>query len=625
MLQWIRDKSQGVIALIIVAVLCLAFGLWGIHNYIGTSQHKTVVAKVNGHEITQNQLAQAFARFRAQNMKQHPEWFDSQQAVQQSRQTVLHNLVERYLMVQTAKQHGLRIGDGLLQQVLMNIPVFQQDGSFSKQRFQRFLAQMQMNQQSFLTMLRDQMLQNQMKLGIVQSAFTTPQQLTQIAHLTQQKRSLYYVIIDHKPLLSLGQVTQKQMHQYYQHNKKAYRIPKQVKLAYIKLTKQQIKHTIKPSHKQLKQYYDEHLEQFAKPERWHVAYLELSKDVAGDKAQHLYKQWKKGSKGKRLAQKSSKTTYHSDKVIKASDKQQSPWQQAVQGHQHINVVLKPFQVDGGKWVIAKITQHKEETAPSFGAIKDQVKHAYIESEADKKLSQKVNKLANLTFQHANSLRPAANQLGVKIHTTSYFKQSDKDFKNGLLHYKQVRQAGFSDEVVKSHNNSDVINLGNNSVVVVRANDIKPEHTRSFEQVKSQIKHKVAQLNASRLARRIAQIWQEQIDSSHSLKALIRHNPTLDVQSLDNVGHSYGSKQVATIVQHGFQLMRPTKNHASTGVSTLNNGDAALIQLRSVHTPSISSDDINKQQKQLIQRGLGALEFNLYQQAIKNKASITYKS
>ena len=625
MLQWIRDKSQGAIALVIVVVLCLAFGLWGIHNYMGNSQHKKTAANVNGHEITQRQLAQAFSHFRAQNMQKHPEWFNSQTAVKQSQQKVLKHLVDRYLLVQAARQYGFSVGDNLLQQALINVPAFQQDGSFSKQRFERFLGHMQMSQPGFLNMLREQILQNQVRAGIVGSAFVTPFDLTTAQELIKQKRSLYYSIIPHKPLVSLSSVTRQQMRHYYKHHQKAYKVAKQVKLAYIKMSKEHFHHTINPSQKELKHYYDQHLDQFAKPETWHVSYLQLPNNNASEKAHKLYQKWQDGSKPKTLADNNAHVSFHTNKVVQATNKQPTNWQQALKGHHQQGQVVHPFQ-DNSNYIIAKITNYQPETAPSFDAIKDQVKQAYIKQQASEQFSEKVNDLANLTFEHSTSLEPAAQQLNLSINTTPYLKEGVKDFDKGLLQYKKVRQAAFSDEVLKNHNNSEVINLDQDTVVVVRAQDIKPEHTKPFEQVEASIKHQVAQQKATQLAHQIAQKWQNQISVNQSLKALAQHDKTLTTKVLNNVNRGQqDSQQKTVIVNRAFQLMRPTDKQTSTAVHTLANGDVVLIQLESVKQPSVDADDVSQQQRHIMQRGYGALEYKLYRDAVRQQADIDYKT
>lgn len=621
MLQWIRDKSQGVIAFIIVAVLCLAFGLWGIHNYLRSSNQQTAVAKVNSHKITQQELAHTFARFRSQNISQHPEWFNSQQAVQHSRQRVLQNLIQRYLLVQTAQQYGLRAGNELLQQELAMIPAFQKNGVFSKQRFQRFLMASQMSQAGFLQMMRKQIVMNQMQAGILTSSFVLPHELTQAQRLLKQKRSMYYVVIPHQQFIKSNNISEALMHYYYKHHLQQFKVPKKIQLAYVKLTQQQLQKHIKPSHQQLKQYYNKHLDQFAKPEQWQVDYLQLPKDMSDSQVHHIYQQWQQGKKhAKQIAQQKG-VSYHQHKTIKADDKQDSSWQKAVQGHTHKGSVLEPFQTDHAH-IIARIKNHQQETAPSFAKIKDKVKQAYIKAQANKQFSHKVNQLANLTFEHASSLQPAANKLGLQIQTTPFISQQTSKPYKGILKHKKVRQAAFSDEVAKNKHNSDVINLSNDTVVIVRAHQVKPAHPKPFKQVKSTIRQRLAKQKAAYQATQHAQHWQQQIDGQHSLKS-IAHKHQLKLKTLQSVGRHTGSGQESAIVQKGFHLLVPTDNHTSSAVQPLDSGDAAVIQLFAVHRPSVKASAISSGHKQALRRNYGSIEYQLYQQAVKDKANIQY--
>ena len=70
MLQSIRDKSQGWFAWVVVTVIGLTFALWGVHSYLYSNQLQSVVAKVNGVKITQQDLDQAYNQLKRQKQLQ---------------------------------------------------------------------------------------------------------------------------------------------------------------------------------------------------------------------------------------------------------------------------------------------------------------------------------------------------------------------------------------------------------------------------------------------------------------------------------------------------------------------------------------------------------------------------
>src|SRR6188508_3212173 len=70
MLQTIREHTQGWIAGSIISLIILSFALWGVHSYFTGPASNTNVAKVNGTEISKDQLSFAYERLKRQAQNQ---------------------------------------------------------------------------------------------------------------------------------------------------------------------------------------------------------------------------------------------------------------------------------------------------------------------------------------------------------------------------------------------------------------------------------------------------------------------------------------------------------------------------------------------------------------------------
>lgn len=77
MLQNIRDNSQGWIAKTIIGVIVALMALTGFDAIFQATTHKNEAAKVNGDEISQNELSQAVDMQRRQLMQQLGKDFDA--------------------------------------------------------------------------------------------------------------------------------------------------------------------------------------------------------------------------------------------------------------------------------------------------------------------------------------------------------------------------------------------------------------------------------------------------------------------------------------------------------------------------------------------------------------------
>jgi peptidyl-prolyl cis-trans isomerase D len=77
MLQNIRDNSQGWIAKTIIGVIVALMALTGFDAIFKATTHNNEAAKVNGEQISQNELSQAVDMQRRQLMQQLGKDFDA--------------------------------------------------------------------------------------------------------------------------------------------------------------------------------------------------------------------------------------------------------------------------------------------------------------------------------------------------------------------------------------------------------------------------------------------------------------------------------------------------------------------------------------------------------------------
>ena len=154
MLHFIRDRAQGWIAWFIVGLISIPFALWGVNSYV-SGPSDTIVAEVNGEEITQTALLEAVQRYRDQ-MRQmmgeefNPEMFDNAEI----RYVVLDDLIDQQLIRSAGDELGLRISDRQIAQFIQQTPAFQRDGTFDSEQYQMVLARAGFTPTSYEASLR---------------------------------------------------------------------------------------------------------------------------------------------------------------------------------------------------------------------------------------------------------------------------------------------------------------------------------------------------------------------------------------------------------------------------------------------------------------------------------------
>ena len=171
MLQKIRDGSSGPLAYVVVAVIAVVFGVWGIGSYF-TPSSDPVVASVGDTDINHSQLQRSFNQRYQRLQQMMGDNFDSDMfPSDRIRRNVLDSLIGQAVMTQYAKDAGYRVTDADLLSQIRNNPQFQENGQFSAQRYKALLGQAGMQPSQYEARLRQGMIGGQVRQVVAGTAF----------------------------------------------------------------------------------------------------------------------------------------------------------------------------------------------------------------------------------------------------------------------------------------------------------------------------------------------------------------------------------------------------------------------------------------------------------------------
>lgn len=262
MLQTISKHIQGWIAWVVVALVAAAFVFWGLEYYLTSSgsQHDRV-ATVNGVAISQRQLDNAYQALQRGYTEQGG--ILDERGQQQLKDMALQQLILDQVLLQTAKKMGFAVSVQAVQQEILQLPNFQENGRFSPTRFQQILSNNNITPEEFLSSLQSSLLVEQLSNGIHASSFITSTELQQIYGMLYQQRSFGYFTLPSAPFTAAVQPTEEQINAYYQQHAAEFKTPEQVKAAYILLSPESLKSQVKVTKEDVQQFYQENASQFA--------------------------------------------------------------------------------------------------------------------------------------------------------------------------------------------------------------------------------------------------------------------------------------------------------------------------------------------------------------------------
>ncbi len=231
----------------------------------------------------------------------------------------------------------------------------------------------------------------------------------------------------------------------------------------------------------------------------------------------------------------------------------------------------------------------------FAKVKDEIKKEIQNERAEQQYYDMAEQLANLTYEHPESLATAAEELQLPVKTSPFFSRNGGP---GIASEPKVVEAAFSDEVLARGNNSETIELGRNHLVVLRLNKHEPEAQRPLAEVRAGIVSTLKRDKAKAQAQELAIAVEERVRAGEKPAELAK---ALGIEWSKRQDILRDNTEVdRTIVTEVFQLPKPAEGEKQIERISLPSGDQTVAILYRVQEgkPAEASD---KERQQAVSR------------------------
>ncbi|NMR25192.1 peptidylprolyl isomerase [Pseudoalteromonas sp. NEC-BIFX-2020_015] len=624
MLEKIREGSQGPVAKVILGAVILSFALAGIGGYLGQTAEQPV-AEVNGVKISQTEFSRALQNERSRLEQQFGEYFAQIAAdpnyMAQIRQGVVDRLVQQELQTQLAAELGLRVSDDSVKKSILELPYFQIGGKFNNDRYLQVIRQMNFQPEAFREYLREEMTRSQLVSAVAGSDFALKNELTSAIALQQQTRSIDYIVVSKESLQDSIVVNEQEIADYYDLNTSQFLAPEQVSVSYIDLNAANLNLETNVTEDDVKAYYEQSSAQYIEPEKRRVSHILIDSsendDAAKSKAEDLLAQLQQGAEFAKLAESSS------DDIVSAEmggdldwierDMMDPAFEDAAFALAAKGDFSEVVQSEFGYHII-QLTDIQSQQVKAYDAVKADLRAELERTEKVNAFYEKQTEMAGIAFEISDTLVDAAEVAGVEVQTTALVER------NALpapLNTPAVMRALFSPDVLEDKMNSEVLEIGDEHVIVVRVSEYVPAMTKPLVDVSEQIKARLVSQKASELAKEKATTLYAEIKAGKSLTNVATE------QSLELRQEATLTRQAYTvspaIVQHAFKMAHPSTAPVVEKVE-LNNGDAAIVALKTVTDAAIEGE-IEAQLKQNITMAQVNKNYMVFIEALKANAEL----
>jgi len=611
MLQLIRDHVQGVFVWTIIALIIAAFAMVGVNSYL-SGDGKAYVAKVNDTQIPLSEYQVAYQQERAFRQQIFGDNISPALLKEDVLQrATLSRIISAALVTQASEDAGFRVANAQLASRIRQMQEFQSDGQFDQNLYTRLLNSQGMTQESFEDALRRDMQGRQLMDGVVDTALLTANETDRLLRLRKQQRRFSYMVLEADDQADDISIDDAAIQQYYDEHAGEFVSEEQVSIEYLELRLDSVDPQFVIEEQQLQQMYEEQLAEFSNGEERRASHIlikaddesEAARQTAAARAQDLYQQLQEGADFAELAR------AHSDDP--GSARQGGDLGFFGRGMMVGAFEDKVFTMNKGEtsepvqspygYHIIKLTGIQAGDIQSFAEVRDELEQRYRMEKAEEQFFELVDQITNLTFESPDTLAVAADELGLTIKTSELFYRHQG---TGIAAEERVRTVAFSDDVLEAGNNSDVLTLDENHMLVLRIKERRPSAQRSLNEVRADI---VQRLRKDMLGEQLQQRGKEIIDKlrkGEEASALARANGSEWISSgfIDRFDTDVDDE----VLKQVFRMSHPAENTPTTAGARLSDGSYVVASLYAVRDGSPA--EVDDEQRQVViaeqQRSLG---------------------
>lgn len=624
MLDKIREGSQGTIAKGILGFVVLTFAVSGVSSYFSSSASDSV-AVVNGEKITRSKFEQQFQNARNRMQQQYGEMFDTLAAdknyMNNLRLQVVNSLVDETLFTQHAKDLQMAVSEQAIKEFISKMTQFQTDGKFDQNLYEAVLRQNNLTADQLAEMVRNDLQKNQYLVGMSLSEFALPGEMATLVTLQQQTRDFDYIAIKAADFAGKVDKSEQKLQDYYQLNQAKYETPEQLALQYVELKGADLAAGITVTDADAQAFYDANLTRYKSEESRRVSHilLESAEDNAEikAKAEALLAELKQGADFAALAKANSADTFSAenggDLEFVAPGKFEPEFEKAAYELAKVGDVSAVVKTSFGYHII-KLTELTAPQQKPFDAVKVEIITALKAEKSHEKFMDLQQKLGEVAFEVADSLEEAAKAVGVTVKTTPLFTRNNPPAE---INQPKLLDAVFNESFVDSTTNSEVIDLGNNHVVVARIAEHKKAQVRPFADVKADVEAAYVVEQSAILAEAAATSVQSDLQSGKSLQDVaVAGGYTVQQQKAQA---RFSGELDANIRSKVFEMPHPA-DKPSIAVVRQANGDSAVIALQKVTEVPPAKEATDEELYALAQQ-LGQVRYQAVMKSLREQAKI----
>jgi peptidyl-prolyl cis-trans isomerase D len=266
--------------------------------------------------------------------------------------------------------------------------------------------------------------------------------------------------------------------------------------------------------------------------------------------------------------------------------------------------------------LIKVTEIKPQIQQTFADAKEQIEKNYRKEKAEKLFQEQVETLNTVAFENDASLDPAAQAVGLEVQTSDWFSRAGgKDF----TAEQKVLAEVFTESVFEQAKNSNLIELSNTDVTVIRIANKEVPVLKPLEDVSEQIKQTIIDTDTRKLVNEKGEALLAKLKSSGDWSSLADLNATVEAVEKFSTIDRKAVKPFTEVISKVFSMNTPIENKSVFSNTIMPAGDYIVIALTRVKDGDTGAVDDTA--RDLYATAMGARERSAVIGALREEADV----